>query len=468
MLQPNVRLAQLGAKCARRSIAYNRPVLRSFLKSLKPAASDARGAPLPAAPSPQLRYARGGTIVGFISGSMGDALKEGLLEMLEPLRPHCSRVALVDVREAHWERELEAALADPVWFALGNFGAGELHEVEDGRYTSRWAPAGIPFVRLYGDTPAYFPERHTQHFANSINVYFYVEHFDFFVRWFGPKGLSVLLPFHPVDAVPPESVDIEARAASGVIVFPKNGNAPDTLREYWRAALPPGVADALESIAEEVNAALDDDADLAGRVHRYYAARGIDLSEDRRLLFFLVAQLDDYARRVKSTMIARSLLDLPVIVRGVNWEHVDFTGRRARRDPRNDYTSTRELLDRSVAMLDMAPNTLHGPHDRVLRAAGRYAAFLTNRTPFFTNSFQDAQAFTFRFNPDSIRECVEGALARPRETVERGIAHGKRMRELLSRDRYVEQMLAVVDACALACGPRPEGTQPYVAFQPRA
>ena len=39
--------------------------------------------------------------------------------------------------------------------------------------------AGIPFVRLYGDVPAYFPVKHHQHFANSINAYGHAEHMRF-------------------------------------------------------------------------------------------------------------------------------------------------------------------------------------------------------------------------------------------------------------------------------------------------
>jgi hypothetical protein len=465
MLQRLCRRAQLACR-GRAAVAYNPAVLLSLLKSLRSPPADAPQPVAPSAAVPDLRYARGGTIVAFFSDSQGDAFKEGMLELVEPLRPHCSAVAFVDLRSAAWQRELAAATAAPVWFALGNFGAGELHQLPDGSFKSPWAAAGVPFVRLYGDVPAYYPQRHVQHFENSINAYFHAEQFDFFRRWFSAKAPSVFLPLFPIDCAPLDQVDVAAKIASGTVVFPKNGNAPERLRDYWRTGLPATVAYALESLAEALSTHLDDDVDLAARVQQHYAELDIDVSQNRRLVLFLVAQLDDYLRRVKSTMIAESLLEMPVIIRGSNWDHLDFNGRRARYDPRFDYASTRELLDTTLAMLDMTPNTQRGPHDRVLRAAGRYSAFLTNRTRFFTHSFQNAAEFTFRFEPESIRACVEAALARPRETVETGIDLGKRMRELLTREHYAEPMLAVVDACALACGARPEGTQPYVDFQP--
>jgi hypothetical protein len=440
-------------------------LLLSFLKSLarSPGSRGVDATPpadVASAP-PALRYERGGRIIALALDSKGASLKEGMLEMLAPLRAVCSDVVMIDVRDAGWQHELAAATAGPVWFAVSNFGVGELHDAEDGTIASRWAYAGVPFVRLYGDVPAYLPSRHVQRFGNSINAYSHAEHMAFYLRWFHPKAPSVWLPFYPMDVIPLESVDVQAKA-SGRIVFPKNGNCPERLRQYWRSALPASVAAALGAISEELAAALDAQTDLAAAVQQHYSHLSIDLSEERHLLFFLVAQLDDFVRRVKSTMIGRSLLDLPVIIRGANWDHVDFSGRRAQHSPAADYASTRGVLDTALAMLDMSPNTQSVPHDRVLRAAGRYTAFLTDRTKFYTNSFRNAADFTFQFNPDAIHARVEAALSHPRETVEMGIAQGMRLRELLTRERTIEQVVAAVDACALACGERPAGTQSYL------
>lgn len=412
---------------------------------------------------PKLAYERGGTIVALMMMSRGDAVKEHVLEMIEPLRQYCKGVAIIDLRESDWRASFDALAGIPIWFAFAPFGVGELFWAEGGTMTSPWADAGIPVVRLYGDTPAYFPLRHIQPFANSINAYGHVEHHEYFVRWFSPKAPSVTLPLFPFDRVAKGSVDVASKMA-GTIIFPKNGNCPDKLAANWRKSLPPEIFRALRAVAEEADASLDGYFDSGEAILRYFARMDIDLSENRRLANYLVAQIDDHLRRRKSTMIARSLLDLPVTIRGDNWEHVDFSGHRAKYDPDSDYVRTRELLDKSMAIIDMSPNTQRGPHDRVLRAAGRQTAFLTNRTKFYTEGFPRASTFTFQFTPESVRECIERALSRPRETVELGLDQAVRMGELLTVERYVDQVLTVVDACALACGGRPDGTQDFVSY----
>ena len=129
-----------------------------------------------------LNYGRGGTIVAFVPSSQGDALKQHTLEMSNPLRPLCSDVAVIDFREPDWRARFNDLASKPVWFAMAPFGGGELFRDAQDVAVSPWVQAGIPFVRLYGDVPAYFPVKHHQHFANSINAYGHAEHMDFFMR----------------------------------------------------------------------------------------------------------------------------------------------------------------------------------------------------------------------------------------------------------------------------------------------
>jgi hypothetical protein len=61
---------------------------------------------------------------------------------------------------------------------------------------------------------------------------------------------------------------------------------------------------------------------------------------------------------------------------------------------------------------------------------------------------------------------VDYALSNPEETVEMGLLQAERMRQLTSDDRYAESLLNAIDACALACGGRPESTQDFVIYPP--
>ena len=414
--------------------------------------------------SASLHYGRGGTIVAFAPSSEGDALRQHMLEMLEPLRPSCSEIVIVDLLVPESLSQL-AKLGDrPTWFAISPFGVGERFPLGDPSGASPWAAAGIPFVRLFGDSPAYFPIKHVPSYNNSINAYGHIEHQEFFGRWFSRRNLCLTLPLFPFDRVPVQAVDVARKVSGARIIFPKNGNNPDQLIDFWRRSLPPGVAQALEAVARSCAAAPDQPMDFVGLLCDHFAEFSLDLAGNRRLLFFLTAQLDDYLRRYKSTLIARALLDFPVTIRGRFWDHVEFRGRRAMLDGDSDYSRTRSLIDSALAVVDMSPNTHRGAHDRTLRAAGRYTAFLTNRQQFFVENFPAPERFTFDFSTDSIRDCIDRALSRPQETVEMGIEQGERMRAVLTEARYVEQLTAAIDACTLGCAGRPAGTQNFVDY----
>jgi hypothetical protein len=421
------------------------------------------------APTASLRYERGGTILVFLSGSEGDALKELSQDFVRPFKVHCRDIVFVDLRNENSLQFLAAATAQGIWFALSFFGAGQdINGMQDGELVNLWASAGVPFVRVFGDIPAYFPDAHIQEHPNSINLYVHPEQSDFYRRWIDSRGLS--LPMHPIlfDVLPERPSDLSRKIAGKTIVFPKNGNCPEKLIGYWRSSLPPTIAKALESIGAELTSAalIDKPVNIAERLVQYFASIDIDLGRQKRLVFFLTAQLDDYLRRIKSAMIAKTLLDFPIIIRGVNWSHIDFTGKRARLDTDSDYGRTRQIIDDSLAIIDMSPNT-QSFHDRVQRAAGRYTTFLTNRLKPFTEHFENYKSFTFEFNPESIRERVDYALTHPEETVEMGLVQAEKMRELTNDDRYAESLINALDACALASGNRPLGTQNFVIYPPR-
>jgi hypothetical protein len=439
-------------------------MLRSLLKNVgrrgTPAAAPAAPQAGGASALPPLTQQRGGTILAFTGQSEGDALGQILLEILRPLRAQCHDAVLLNLNDRQFAAKLAEAARHPVWFAISFFGVGE-HFAPDGH--NPWLPAGIPFVRLFGDLPAYHPRAHVQHWPNAINAYGHAEHHEFFVRWYARKAPSVTLPGYPFDSLPREKVDVQRKMASGRLLFPKNGNCPDRLITYWREQLPPALAQVLEAVSESASATIDEPIDLHQCMQGELRRAGIELPGDQQPMFFLAAQVDDYLRRKKSTLIARSLLDLPVVIRGINWDHVDFSGRRARHDPDSDFARTRQILDESLGVIDMAPNTQRGPHDRIFRAAGRHTAFLTNRQRFFVDNFENHASFLFAFDADSIRQRMETALRHPRDTVEMGLAQAERMRQLMSEEEYYRRLILAVDACALGCA-RPPGTQPFVVF----
>ena len=107
-----------------------------------------------------------------------------------------------------------------------------------------------------------------------------------------------------------------------------------------------------------------------------FKSRGISSASMQNLVPFFTAQLDDYLRRIKSELIANALLDFPVIVQGANWNHVDFSGRKAQLRPGQDFETSHRIFTDELGVIDMSPNMDSEPHERMMRAAGAFSLAL--------------------------------------------------------------------------------------------
>lgn len=410
----------------------------------------------------------GGRILSFNSGGGDQALDYLIAALLRPLRDRHYNIETINLQDRDWYPKLNELLGEPVWFAVSFFSIGQDTQASiDGRLVNLWEAAKVPFFRFYGDLPAYFPMRHVRYFRNSVNGYFHQAHAEFYRRWFPNPALSVALPPAIIDPTPLQGVDVK-RKLKGKVIFPKNGNSPSNLRAYWRSTLPPLLVGALEAIGEESISIdwIDSEPRLDERLVEYFAGVGLDIAAEREVLCFLCAQMDDYIRRVKSTMVAESLRDLPIIIRGRNWDHVDFRGRKAIRDSDFDVARTLDLIDQAPALVDMSPNTQRAPHDRVCRAVGRGTAFLTNAQEFLAQHFSAPERFSFSFRRDSIRACVEHYVCRPQDAIDLGLEQAEALRKAYSDDGYVDAILTAVEISALRMNSRPPGTQDFVDLRP--
>jgi hypothetical protein len=412
---------------------------------------------------------RGGTVFFFAGASEGDSLADLSRSLMAPFSAVASRTVLLELSNPDWFEIFIGMLNEPIWFAASYFGSGqEIPMSHAGESGNLWDMAGIPFVRFFGDIPAYFPDRHVGQFANSINAYSDTDHAAFYRRWFRNPCLSVMHPRILQDPAPANQVAFEAKL-NGKIIFPKNGNPPQKLIRYWREQLPPHLCHALESIAEECIGQnhLNQAPCFDDRLLAHFASLGVDASAKPELVCFLVAQLDDYVRRIKSTMIAEALLNLPVVIRGRNWEHVDFRGKAATYDSASGSAETLALIDQSPAVIDMSPNTVHSPHDRICRAVGRNTAFLTNSQDYFNSTLGAvAKQCTFSFQIEAIHSMVEHFVSHPKDAIDLGLQQSKLLRPALSEAGYVNSILGAVDSIEFCKGKRPPGTQDFLSFPP--
>ena len=411
------------------------------------------------------------TAIVFLSGkSMNDALGSSgraLASVFEPLGHSFIEIGLS--RPDAFKFLDETINSKQIECVMSHVGmAADLPaRTSDGRDVNCWVANRIPFISLYGDSPAYFFDRHVMEGPGFACLYAFPEHSAF--RKVLPKrrGLIGNTPLRLMDDTLPTQINFRAKG-SGKLLFLKNGNDPERLVQTWRNSLPLNVFLMLTDLSGALLSEIDKptSVDLDSVVCAYFLHRGLDIDAMVSLRLFFVGQLDDYFRRVKSTLMAEVLKKFPVEIHGYNWEHVDFSGSRAKYVTGGDYTSSRQRIQDALALIDMSPNTEKGPHDRVLRALGLHTLCLTNEQSFFKQHFERWEDFTFRFDNESLEAKVADVLANPGRFVELGIENAATFRRKFDSEAFGRTMLDVAACLRLAAGSRPPGMQEFVVWPP--
>lgn len=369
---------------------------------------------------------------------------------------HCHPVDLLTA-PAHNPPVENLFLDNKVRYAIcwGGIGSDlDLHI--DGKRLNAYAATNTPAFKMMGDHPAYFLDLNLSPHPTQVNTYSFAEHRDFYMRHLQTRGYGALTPSAQLDALDEAQLDFAAKRG-GKIVFLKNGNDPEGLRQAWRARLPASVADMLLAMSEELLARLPDRGadDVESLVVRHFNGLGLDIARRTKFVAFYLAQMDDFLRRVKSDMITRALLDFPIEVHGECWEHIDFSGRRASLIPFGDYTRSKQLITEALAVLDMAPNTQHQPHERFLRCASRHTLCLTNRIEVLEREYEPLGQPLFEFTPDSIREVVGKVYDDPAAHVETGRRIGIEFKRRHPAGALIDHFEMLADQIAVQEGPDP-------------
>lgn len=411
------------------------------------------------------------SVVLFLSGAtMGDALGASGRALRSTFEELGYKFVEVNFSDPDALNLLNRTISsEPVEFAFSHVGIGVdmAGETSDKREINLWMGTGIPFISLYGDSPAYFFDRHVMPGPGFACLYAFPEHYQFRKLLPQRKGMLGITPLRMSDETPKSQIDFRTKE-SGKLLFLKNGNDPNHLINSWREGLPHGAFLMLTDLA----------ADLAGQMHTdkgcnidavvcaYFQDRGLDVEALTSLRLLFVAQLDDYLRRVKSTSMAEVLRDFPVQIHGYNWGHVDFSGKRARYVQGADYDGSRKLIAESLGILDMSPNTTLMPHDRPLRAYGLHTLCLTNEQEFFRRNFDQYRSFTFQFDKESLASKVAEVLAHPKRFVDLGVEVAETFRKRFDSRAFGRTMVELASCLRLAAGPRPPGMQDFFAWPP--
>jgi hypothetical protein len=337
----------------------------------------------------------------------------------------------------------------------------------DGKELNLWEAIGVPFISLKGDSPAYYFARHVMPSPWHACLYFFPEHLELRRRFPLTPALYGLVPPRPFDMIDKREIDFRKKE-KGKLMFLKNGNDPEKLVQIWRDAMPATTFITLTELAGELFNGINTEVgyDIDAYVTTYFLDKGWDISEFTNLRLFFVAQLDDYLRRIKSTMVADVLADFPVEIHGFNWEHFDFSHRRATFVPGGDYTESNQRIIDSLGIVDMSPNTQRAPHDRAMRAFGLWTLCMTNEQRFFKEQFTSSEMFSYRFEKDHLAGKIADVLAHPKRFVELGRDVAEQFRRHRQPGDFAQFMLDTAGHIRLGSGPRPAGLQDFFVWPP--
>ena len=241
------------------------------------------------------------------------------------------------------------------------------------------------------------------------------------------------------------------------IVFAKTGNAPTALAASWRAAprLERLLHDVLDALALERNGFANVLA-FPPLIAQVAAAHRFELQPFDLLSRFLIAQIDDYIRRLKSTAIAKALLPFEVDVFGAAWEHIDSSGAKAKFHGPVDYATLETGFSSATGSLTMNPNIELSAHDRFFTAIGAGIMPLSDRNGYIAERFPEALPYSFDFSPGSIEAALEKLFGAPETALETARAMRERTRQTDGVEHAATAILEVMQSARfLHLAPKP-------------
>lgn len=411
------------------------------------------------------------TILCLTGVSRGDALSgitRGVTEAYQAYGIEVAEINFSDVKAAL--DKIEALVGQKtILFALSYAGIGRDINVRDAKNRKRnlWDMLNIPVLTAHGDSPAYFFERHISPSAGFANLYAFREHYDFRKSLPADLGMHALSQPFLFDREPEGAIDFKAKEGAK-LVFPKNSNDPVKLRTLWRERCTPGIAAMLNEFADILDASVANPMsdNIPMLVESVLGEKGYDITTASNLRLFFVAQLDDYLRRVKCTMLGEVLRDFPVEIHGENWEHVDFSNSKCTFVPQCDYAQTRQLMKGALGVIDLSPNTQYGFHDRSVRAYAMQTLCVANEQACLDAVFGENLPFTYRFEPESIAATISEIIARPKEYVELGRELSRVFDIAFPAENLVRSTLEIADLLRLANSRVRPGMQDFFMWPP--
>lgn len=275
-----------------------------------------------------------------------------------------------------------------------------------------WQRLKIPMLSFMLDHPAYFLQRHNTGSPAVMRLYPNRDFLEFHRDFVRSPYRTAYVPFGAMTYGKEPHRRMPKKGEIPLIIFPKTGCDPKTLREPWKP-LPRLVQRILNDSIDHYWGQTTRSGAVSSSVLAAADAAGVELRNDVTLFTFYIAFVDDFIRKTKVDILARKLLPLPVKIYGGGLDYLDRTHARAEILPPVNYDQLIDLYGEALAVISMNQNIDDECHDRPYSALGTGALPISDINPWWAKNYPALMAYSYDFRDHSIVGAVEKTLADP-------------------------------------------------------
>jgi hypothetical protein len=294
-------------------------------------------------------------------------------------------IETIDVLQEGWPSKLDELLKKKrPDFCFSFQGIGMGFSIDSGNL---WSSLKIPFISSMGDAPYYSPSLHRASGAGLFHLYTSADFYSFYRDFFKGTNFATVLSFgYPQN---PHANEIAWQRRDLELVFVKSGVNPEAVRAPW-AELPKLIREILEEAS--ASSLAGQTATIGQIVANAYTARQIHFG-DRLALFLRSCQhVDSYVRAVRADRMARQVMRHGGHIFG-DWPHLDKANTKAVFHGTLPARDLNRLYARSRILVNTAPCTQTGIHERILAAFQAKAFILADGSHFLDEKLADYASF---------------------------------------------------------------------------
>lgn len=273
-----------------------------------------------------------------------------------------------------------------------------------------WQRLKIPMLTFLLDHPAYFLSRHKTPTPAVMRIYPNKDFLEFHRDHVRSPYRTAYLPFGAMTyGRKPVRREVK-KNETPLIIFPKSGCDPQTLREPWKF-LPKIMQQIINDSIDHYWGNTTRSSTVSNSVLVAADVAGLELRNDLTLFTFFIAQVDDYIRKTKVDLTVRKLLSQPVKIYGAGLDYIDKSKARAQILPPVEYDQLIDLYGQALAIISMNQNIYDECHDRVYSALGSGAMPISDANSWWKINYPNLWPYSYDFRNNGVDAAVEMVLS---------------------------------------------------------